>query len=467
MNYYSTRGAALGRFCDVLLQGLAPDGGLALPEQLKRFSREEILSWRPLPYAHLAYQIIAPYADDIPADDLLTLLENTYRPEIFHSEAITPLLPLNDDLALLQLSNGPSLAFKDMALQLLGNLFAYVLQRRSETLNILGATSGDTGSAAEYAVLGKANLNIFMLSPHGRMSPFQQAQMYSLDAPNVFNIAIRGVFDDCQDLVKALNNDAAFKAEYHLGAVNSINWARILAQTVYYFKAYLQQPREEISVIVPSGNFGNILSGYLAKLMGLPIRRLLVATNENDVLAEFFRSGIYRPRPGAEVLETSSPSMDIGKASNFERYLYLLAGGDSNKINQLWGQLERQGYFDLSDDPLWAAVQDSGFSAYRSNHRERLAEIRAAKAEWGRVIDPHTADGVSAWRNQLDQHGWIVLETALPAKFAKTVQEALGVEPGRPERFRGLEALPRKVTVLDNDADQLKAFIRTALQDKA
>ncbi len=463
MNYQSTRGAKLGSFSDILLQGLAPDGGLAMPLLLRSFDREEIEQWRDLPYYQLAHLVLSPYITDIPSDDLLDLLEQTYDPDIFNSPHIAPLTKLSDELSLLELSNGPSLAFKDMALQLLGNLFDYVLRQRNQTLNILGATSGDTGSAAEYAVLGKERVNIFMLSPHGRMSPFQQAQMYSLNAPNVFNIAIRGVFDDCQDLVKALNGDKAFKEKYHLGAVNSINWARILAQTVYYFKAYLSQEAEEISVIVPSGNFGNILSGYLAKLMGVPIRRFLVATNENDVLHEFFQTGIYRPRPGRDVAETSSPSMDIGKASNFERYLYLLAQGDSALIRRLWAQLDTQGFFDLRDTPLWEAVLDSGFSSYRSTHRERLAEIRAVKEEFGRIIDPHTADGVSAWRNQIDQKGWIVLETALPAKFAKTVREAIGLEPSRPARFEGIEALPRQVTVLDNDAAQLKAFIASKL----
>lgn len=288
MQYQSTRGAKLGGFCDILLQGLAPDGGLAMPSKIPHISGKTLESWRELDYADLAYAVMHPFIGDIPEDDLRAILRRTYTTDAFGSADITPLTRLGDsNTYLLELSNGPSLAFKDIAMQFLGNAMAYVLETRDARLNILGATSGDTGSAAEYAMRGKERINVFMLSPHGRMSLFQQAQMYSLQDKNIHNIAIEGVFDDCQDLVKAVNSDAAYKAAHHIGAVNSINWARVLAQSVYYFKAWLAlglPAGSAVDFCVPSGNFGNIYAGYLAKQMGLPIAHLIIATNENDVL---------------------------------------------------------------------------------------------------------------------------------------------------------------------------------------
>lgn len=467
MNYLSTRGASLGTFSDVLLSGLAPDGGLAMPERLPHIDVQTLERWRHLDYAELAFAVMQPFASDIPADDLRALLRRTYTESAFHSHDITPLTPLgNSGTYLLELSNGPSLAFKDMAMQFLGEIFEYVLEKRGQSVNILGATSGDTGSAAEYAMLGKHNVNVFMLSPHGRMSAFQQAQMYSLDAPNIFNIAVCGVFDDCQDLVKAVNADAAFKAQYRIGAVNSINWARILAQVVYYFKAYLAlglPAGAEMDVCVPSGNFGNIFSGYVAKRMGLPIGQLIVASNENDVLHEFFTTGTYRARAAAEVAATSSPSMDIGKASNFERYIHLIIHGDTAGTAALWQQLERDGQFTLQGAD-WQAVQASGFAAGKSTHQDRLATIRTTAEQTGRLIDPHTADGVYVARAfKRDGVPMVCLETALPAKFAATMVEALGKEPPRPARFDGIEDKPRHVDVLDNDVQALKAYIADKL----
>lgn len=463
MHYQSTRGAELGSFSAILLQGLAPDGGLAMPCEIKRFDLNELKSWRGLPYHEVAFKVMQPYISDIPTADLSALLQQVYTAERFATPEITPLKKVNKRLSLLQLSNGPSLAFKDVALQCLGALFEYVLRKNNKKINILGATSGDTGSAAEYAVMDKANINIVMLSPHGRMSPFQQAQMYSLQAPNVHNIAIEGVFDDCQDLVKALNEDADFKEQYCLSAVNSINWARILAQSVYYVYAYLQQDASEINVCVPSGNFGNVFAGLLAQRMGVPIKRFLVATNENDVLAEFFATGVYRPRGNHDVAATSSPSMDIGKASNFERYLYLLSGGDAALIRQLWQQLREQGAFDLKGSALWAAVQASGFSAYRSTHQQRIEIIQKIYREDGVMLDPHTADGVVAWLQRYPDEDFVVLETALPAKFAATIEEALQLTPPRPARFEGIEQRPQRVQVLANDAQALRAWIERHL----
>ena len=470
MNYLSTRGATLGGFADILLQGLAPDGGLALPQRFPHLDAATLNDWRALDYADLAFAVMQPFIGDIPADDLHVLLRRTYTEAVFHHPDITPLTRLGEsDLYLLELSNGPSLAFKDMAMQFLGQIFEYVLEKRKTSINILGATSGDTGSAAEYAMIGKHNVNVFMLSPHGRMSAFQQAQMYGLHEPNIFNIAVRGVFDDCQDLVKAVNADAAFKARYRIGAVNSINWARILAQVVYYVKAWLAldlPPGGVMDVCVPSGNFGNIFAGFVAKHMGVPIGQLVVASNENDVLYEFFTTGTYRVRPGDAVAATSSPSMDIGKASNFERYIHMVLGADAGKTRALWQQLEDDGAFTLSGAD-WQAVQASGFAAGRSTHADRIATIRRVYDEYGRLIDPHTADGVLiGMRHARAGVPMVCLETALPAKFAATMVEATGHEPPRPERFAGIENLPRHVQVLDKDVAALKAYIEEKLSEK-
>ena len=312
MRYVSTRGGMeLQPFSAILLEGLAPDGGLAVPESYPRFSAADLARLRPLSYRGLAFEILSRYADDIPPGDLRAIIDLTYTAATFGSDEITPVKTLEPRLHLLRVANGPTLAFKDIALQLLGNLFEYALARGHDGLNVLGATSGDTGSSAEYALRGKQGIKVFMLSPKDRMSAFQTAQMYSLADANIFNLAIEGVFDDCQDLVKAVAGDAEFKARHRLGAVNSINWARIAAQIVYYFKGYLAVARdgEKVDFAVPSGNFGNILAGHVAKAMGLPIRRLILATNENDVLDEFFKTGRYRIRTGDETVSTSSPSM--------------------------------------------------------------------------------------------------------------------------------------------------------------
>jgi threonine synthase len=373
------------------------------------------------------------------------------------SSACSPLTELEPGLFVLELSNGPTAAFKDIALQLLGNLFEYALANRGTSLNILGATSGDTGSSAEYAMRGKRGLRVFMLSPQGKMSPFQTAQMFSLVDPNIFNIAIRGVFDDCQDIVKAVSNDAAFKHRHCIGTVNSINWARVAAQIVYYFRAYFAATRsngEPIAFAVPSGNFGNILAGHIAKSMGLPIRRLILATNENDVLDEFFKSGVYRVRASGDVLSTSSPSMDISKASNFERFVFDLVERDAAVVRTLWHGLEAgAGRFDLSATPFWKQAGKFGFVSGKSTHADRIATIRMVHSRYGRMIDPHTADGVKVGLEHRESGVPLVcLETALPVKFAETIREALGFEPQRPAAFTGLESLPQRFEVVAADA---------------
>lgn len=490
MKYLSTRGhPGRKQFCEILLEGLAADGGLYLPEQYPKLTGNDLANlrriWSEKGYADLAFAILSLYIDDIPSADLLALCRKTYTEAVYGTKDIAPLKQLEDGFYLEGLSNGPTLAFKDMAMQLLGNLFEYELVRRGERLNIFGATSGDTGSAAEYAMRGKRGVRIFMTSPAGRMSPFQQAQMFSLMDENIHNIAIDGVFDDCQDLVKAVSNDAAFKAKYKIGTVNSINWARLLAQVVYYFAGYFQATKNatphpsslqqggeginpKVSFCVPSGNFGNVCAGHVARMMGLPIEKLVVATNENDVLDEFFKTGVYRVRGTADTHETSSPSMDISKASNFERFVFDMLGRDGAKVNALFGeQLSKTGQFDLSADIALARTR-YGFVSGRSTHAERLATIKSTYELHGVIIDTHTADGVKVAHEFLAKHAkangaisepMIVLETALPIKFASTIVEALGIEPHRPPKFEGIEMLPKRVVNMPADVAMVKAYI--------
>ncbi len=464
MRYLSTRGAARPQpFAEIVLEGLASDGGLFVPEGFPDLTTNELSAMRGMTYAELAYAVLSRFADDIPAADLQGLVAKTYTKETFGSEDVTPVKRLGQGLYLLGLSNGPSLAFKDIALQFLGSLFEYLLGKRGERLNIVGATSGDTGSSAEYALRGKKNLRVFMLSPHGRMSAFQAAQMYSLRDENIFNIAVRGVFDDCQDIVKAISGDSAFKAKHRIGAVNSINWARVAAQTVYYFKAYFAVTRsngEPVSFSVPSGNFGNVYAGHVARRMGLPIGKLIVATNENDVLDEFFRTGRYRVRAASEVRATSSPSMDISKSSNFERYVFDLVGRDAAKLKALWDRLERSGVLDLSRTEHFGRVADTGFVSGSSRHADRLATIRRVWKDYGVMIDPHTADGVKVGLEHREEGVPLVcMETAKPAKFAETIREAVGRDPERPAGFENLEKLPQHVEVMNADTRAVKAFI--------
>jgi len=475
VKYLSTRGApAHAEFCDILLGGLAPDGGLYLPETYPRITAEELARWRELPYAGLAFEILSKFITDIPSADLKSICDKTYTAEVFcHVRAgddardITPVHWLEPGrLALLELSNGPTLAFKDMAMQLLGNLFEYVLDKRGEQINILAATSGDTGSAAEYAMRGKHRVRVFMLSPHGKMSAFQRAQMYSLQDENICNIAVTGMFDDAQDIVKAVSNDSSFKARHRIGAVNSINWARVAAQIVYYFKGYFAATRsndERIDFCVPSGNFGNICAGHIARRMGLPIERLILATNENDVLDEFFRTGVYRPRSAAETRVTSSPSMDISKASNFERFVFDLVGRNPKVVAELWRQVDAGQSFDLSRTPHLASLPGFGFVSGSSTHADRIATIRKVWEGYGVMVDPHTADAVKVGLERADSRPVVVLETALPAKFGETIREALGREAERPADLAGIESLPQRVIVMAPDVDAVKQLISSRL----
>ena len=468
MRYVSTRGGVSGTaapksFTSILLEGLAQDGGLFVAESYPVVLPPELKAMRAMTYPQLAFAVMSKFADDIPAADLRAMIDRTYTKEAFRSADITPLKTLEPGLHVLGLSNGPTLAFKDLAMQLIGNLFEYALAKKGEQLNILGATSGDTGSAAEYAMRGKKGIRVFMLSPHGRMSPFQTAQMFSLQDPNIFNLAVKGVFDDCQDIVKAVSGDAAFKAKHRIGTVNSINWARVAAQVVYYFKGYFAATKSNDEVVtfsVPSGNFGNVYAGHIARSMGLPIKRLVLATNENNVLDEFFRTGKYRVRKGAEVHATSSPSMDISKASNFERYVADILGRDAARVKALWAQLDSTGVFDLSGGNFKDLVASTGFSSGSSTHADRISTIRGIHEDHGVIVDTHTADGIKVGL-QFREEGvpLICLETALPAKFSETIHEALGREPERPPGYEGIEALPQRFDVIEADAAKVKAYI--------
>ncbi len=449
-------------FADAMITGLAPDGGLYVPESLPDISIEEFGAWASLSYAELAAEIMARFAPDMDRATIDGACRAAYSAAVFGSIEVAPSAPLVDDTWLLHLSNGPTLAFKDMAMQLLGRLFDAELARRGEKLLVVGATSGDTGSSAEHAMIGRENISVVMLSPWGRVSEFQAAQMYSLDAPNIVNLAIEGVFDQAQDLVKAINGDAAFKARHSIGAVNSINWARVAAQIVYYIWGYLRLAPgvdREIQMAVPTGNFGNIYAGTIARRLGLPIRFVL-ATNENDVLDEFFRTGLYRVRPGAQVIETSSPSMDIAKASNFERLVYDLHGGDGRAVGALWEELARSGRFDLAAHPGFAGLAEWIVSG-SSSHARRIETIRRVAVEDGIIIDPHTADGVCVGRARRTPGPLICLETARAAKFGATIVEALGQPPPRPAAFVGLEERARHVTVIAADVAEVRAVIET------
>ena len=469
MHYISTRGQAPKlRFSEILLGGLASDGGLYVPETYPKFTAADLTAMRGMSYPALAFAVLSRLIDDIPAADLKAIIDKTYTAEVYrythngeNAADVTPLKTLEPGLHLLALSNGPTLAFKDVAMQLLGNLFEYTLAKTGGELNILGATSGDTGSAAEYAMRGKHGIRVFMLSPQHGMTRFQQAQMYALQDENIHNLVIRGVFDQCQDMVKAVSNDLDFKTRHHIGAVNSINWARVAAQSVYYFKAYFAATHsddQQVSFAVPSGNFGNVCAGHIARQMGLPIKKLIVATNENDVLDEFFQTGVYRPR--ADTQHTSSPSMDISKASNFERFIFDLVGRDAQKIRALWREVEAGRSFDLKAEDLFARVADYGMVSGSSNHAQRMDTIRTVYQVYGTMVDTHTADGIKVGLEHRE-HGvpLICMETAQPAKFEDAIREALQIDPQRPDELVNLEALPQRTVVLEADIDAIKQFI--------
>lgn len=466
MKYISTRGKGgiLG-FPEVVLAGLAKDGGLYVPDHFPRVTKDEIDQFCKYEYHQVAFAIMKKFAPDMNASKLWTAVRNSYKPEIFgnvnngdNAFEIVPIHKLDNNLFLARLSNGPTLAFKDLGLQPLGHLFETVLSGKN--LNVLGATSGDTGSAAIRAMLGRKGISVFMLSPREGMSAFQSAQMWGVNDEAIHNIAIRGSFDDCQNIVKLINADAEFKQKYSLGAVNSINWARIAAQVPYYFRAYSRACGEaggQVDFAIPTGNFGNIYAAYVAKMMGLPIRNLILATNENDVLHEFFVTGIYQPR--SKTITTSSPSMDITSASNFERYIYHLLGGDAVRVAGLWRELKDTGRFDLSH--LLNEINATGITSHSISEADSYAVIRETYNQYDVIIDPHTAIAMSAGRRMInDGVPMIVMETAQPCKFDETISKVLGTTAQVPSGMKGVINAEQFFTVLDPDAEQVMDFIR-------
>jgi len=468
MNMISTRDVSkTGRsYSDVLLAGLAPDGGLYVPSEYPQISLEELRGLKGASYRDIAHAIKKKLiGGDIPDQDLRTMIGRAYSEESFgivDGGNIVPLVKVQDDFYVQQLSLGPTAAFKDMAMQQLGQEMEYELKKRGERLTILGATSGDTGSAAEAAFKGQGTVTLFMLSPEVGMSAFQKAQMGMFSGGNIFNISVRGRFDDCQDLVKELKGEAEFSK---LGAVNSINWGRISSQVPYFVSGYLQaakQVGEPVDFVVPSGNFGDMLSGYIAKQMGVPIRRLVVATNENKVLDTLFKTGVYELN-SAQV--TSSPSMDISKASNYERLAFDVLKRDAAALAKYMKEFESKKHVDLKDYGASAAdFAKLGFSSDSSTHADRLQAIRDVYDKCKYVIDPHTADAVTVGFREKKQDGvpMVCMGTALPVKFEDTIKEALGFVPERPARFKNLEkALPENAFhVIDVDAEQLRQYIR-------
>ncbi|MBJ6726735.1 threonine synthase [Geomesophilobacter sediminis] len=454
MKYISTRGnIAPINFKEAVMMGLATDGGLLLPESIPQVSPETLKEWRTLSYPELAFAVISLYADDIPAADLRGLIDRSYA--TFSHPEITPLVAVNG-VQILELFHGPTLAFKDVALQLLGNLFEYLLKERGEKMNIIGATSGDTGSAAIAGVRGKENINIFILHPHLKTSPIQALQMTTVLDANVHNIAVKGTFDDCQQIVKELFNDLTFKKEYALGAVNSINWARVLAQVVYYFYAWCRLPEgAEVTFAVPTGNFGDIFAGYLAKRMGLPVRKLLLATNENNILSRFVEAGDYSL---GQVVQTVSPSMDIQLASNFERYLFYLYGEDPAHVRAAFATLAETGRIPFTQEEMEQVRTE--FLSCSVGEEQTLATIASFHKETGYILDPHTAVGVcGALEKVKDGSIPVCLATAHPAKFGDAVQQAISTPTPLPPQLAALEGLPSRCEVMDADRSAVKRFV--------
>ena len=459
LEYLSTRGTApaLG-FEDVLLSGLARDGGLFVPASWPAVDGDDIRALQGLDYAEIAARIVRPFIEtDVLGDaELAALTRETYAG--FDHPDVAPLRQIDDDTWLLELFHGPTLAFKDFALQLLGRLFEHVLARRNERITIVGATSGDTGSAAIEACRDRRNLDIFMLHPVGRVSEVQRRQMTTVTADNVFNIALDGTFDDCQDLVKALFADHPLRDEIGLSAVNSINWARVMGQTAYYFAAgaKLGAPDEALTFVVPTGNFGNVYSAYVARQMGLPVSRLIVASNRNDILYRFFAEGDMSI---AAVEPSLSPSMDIQVSSNFERLMFDLLDRDGAAIEEAMKVFRRDGVLPdaqkLSDDARGL------FAAYRVDDDETLEVIRDVHAQSGILVDPHTAVGIGAARKApRDGHKRVVLATAHPAKFPDAVEKATGIRPALPAHLSDLFDRPEQAATIDNDVAAVRTFVR-------
>jgi threonine synthase len=458
VTYISTRGQAKPlSFEDAVLAGLASDGGLFVPDVVSQFAPHELVAMSGLSYTELALRVMQPFIGKaVPEQDLRRLIEGAYKG--FRHPAIAPLKQLGHNEYLLELFHGPTLAFKDFALQFLGRLLEYFLKRRKEKLTIVGATSGDTGSAAIEGCRGRKNMRIFILHPQGRVSDVQRRQMTTVKDDNVFNLAVTGTFDDCQDIVKTLFADKEFRDTRHLTAVNSINWARILAQVVYYFYAAfaLGAPARAVSFCVPTGNFGDIYAGYIAKRMGLPVGRLIIATNRNDILARCLKSGTY----GMQGVQPSlSPSMDIQISSNFERLLFDLYDRDAAAIAQIMQDFRRKKSFTLS--PAALGKLRAQFAAGKADDKATIATITSVYEKTGELLDPHTAVGVAVGRavHEDDAMPLVILATAHPAKFPDAVRQASGMHPPLPEHLKGLLKAREKFSTIANDAAKVKRFI--------
>ena len=459
MRYISTRGEAPAlAFDEVLLAGLARDGGLYLPESWPQLSAEELRALAGQSYAEVAFQVMWPFVEgSLDEADFRRIVSESYAG--FRHAAVAPLKQLDSALWLQELFHGPTLAFKDVAMQLLGRLFEHVLERRDERVTIVGATSGDTGSAAIEACRGGARIDVFILHPKGRVSEVQRRQMTTVPDANVHNIAVEGTFDDCQDLVKAMFGDVGFRDELRLSAVNSINWARVMAQIVYYVTAALAlgAPERRLAFAVPTGNFGNVFAAYAARRMGLPIEGLIVGSNSNDILTRFFESGRMTM---SEVMPTYSPSMDIQVSSNFERLLYDALGGDGEAVARTMTEFRSTGAFTLGDNEL-AGLTDL-FSGYRLDDAGTLAEMKRVYGETGEILDPHSAIGVAAARERWRDPAVpvVALATAHPAKFPAAVEKALGVAPGLPPSMADLYERPERCETLPNDLATVQDFVR-------
>jgi threonine synthase len=460
VRYESTRGGAGDRsFSDVLLEGMAPDGGLYLPTEVPRLDEAKLRSLAGRSFVEVAAEVMWPFVEsDYEPDEFADVVERSYRR--FDHPDVAPLRVLDQGTGewLLELFWGPTLAFKDVALQLLGNLFERELTRRSASVTVVGATSGDTGSAAIEAVRGREGIELFMLHPRGRVSDVQRRQMTTVDERNIHNLAIEGTFDDCQDLVKAMFADEAFRSRHSLSAVNSINWARVMAQTVYYVTAAVElgAPASPVAFSVPTGNFGNIYAGHVAREMGLPISQLILATNVNDILSRAFDSGSLQIH---EVVPSSSPAMDIQISSNFERLLFELLNRDGGLLAALMERFRFLGHVELTE-PVLDAFREL-FDADRLDDDGTRRVIREVYDDAGLVLDPHTAVGVGVGRELRNDRDvpLVMLACAHPAKFPETVEAALGQPPVEPDRISALAGLPERVEVLPNQLEAVQAFI--------
>ena len=465
VHYISTRGGiAPQSFTDVLLKGLAPDGGLFIPETWPQLETDKLRSLAGLPYSEVAKHVIAPFVQHDLSEDVYTkIINDSYdgaSGSSFSHSAVAPLVQISPNVWVMELFHGPTLAFKDYALQLLGKLFDHVLEERGERVTIVGATSGDTGSAAIEACKSCKNIDIFILHPEGRTSEVQRRQMTTIDAPNVHNIALKGTFDDCQDMVKAMFNDEVFRQDINMSAVNSINWARIMAQIVYYVSASLALggPNRKVSFAVPTGNFGNVYAAYAAKQMGLPIKRLVIGSNRNDILTRFFETGTMQT---GGVEPSLSPSMDIQVSSNFERYLCDLLGRDTNSISQLMDSFKKRGKFKIGDEYMNKAREV--FDSFRCDDSQTKMLMKACYHETGYILDPHTAVGLYAGMQVREDPSipLVSLACAHPSKFPDAVEDAIGLRPELPPHLADLYDRKEHVTSLENDLAKVKDFVKS------